>query len=247
MLDFATDSDCKRGLGMPHLPPDRRSILTALATALVVPAARASDGVQMDLALVLAVDCSGSVRAEHYELQQKGYADAFRHRRVIEAILGGLHGCIAATYFQWSGPAYHNQTIPWTLLRNRTDIITFASALAAAPRTIFSGGTAPAEAIDYGVALLERAPVRALRRVIDVSGDGRSNRGRPPALARDAAVTKGITINGLPILHMEADIDEYYEKNVIGGPGSFLIAARDYVAFADAVRRKLILEISSRN
>jgi len=232
---------------MPRLPPNRRSILATLAAALAAPAARANDSAQMDLALVLAVDCSGSVRAEHYELQQKGYADAFRHRRVIEAILGGLHGGIAVTYFQWSGPAYHNHTIPWTLLRNRADVMAFASALASAPRTIFSGGTAPAEAIDYGAALLERVPARVLRRVIDVSGDGRSNRGRPPAQARDAAVAKGITINGLPILHMESDIDDYYEKNIIGGPGSFMLSARDYVAFADAVRRKLILEISSRS
>ncbi|WP_428248585.1 DUF1194 domain-containing protein [Ferrovibrio sp.] len=228
---------------------NRRHLFTALAAFAAWPAQAQvlAQETQVDLGLVLAVDCSGSVQAEHYELQQRGYADAFRHRRVIDAILGGLHGGIACTYFQWSGPAYHNHTIPWTMLRSRADVLAFAQALGDAPRTIFGGGTAPAEAIDFGAALFERMPAKALRRVIDISGDGRSNRGRPPAMARDAAVAKGVTINGLPILHMEADIDEYYEKNVIGGPGSFMIPARDYASFGDAVRRKLILEISSRN
>ncbi len=223
----------------------RRSLLAGLGATLAITTAKANEAAAIDLALVLAVDCSGSVRGEHYDLQQRGYADAFRHRRVIEAILGGLHGGILACYFQWSGPALHNLVIPWTLLRSRADIAGFATALQQAPRSIFGGGTAPAEAIDYGAALLQRMPLRPLRRVIDISGDGRSNRGRPPALARDAAVAQGITINGLPILHMEEDIEEYYERNVIGGPGAFLISARDYESFADAVRRKLILEISS--
>lgn len=225
----------------------RRHWLAGLGSLLLAAAtsSRATTAPETDLALVLAVDCSGSVRGEHYQLQQRGYADAFRHRRVIEAILGGLHGGIAITYFQWSGPALHNQALPWTLLRSRADIAGFAQSLESVPRSIFGGGTAPAEAIDFGVALLDHAPVRPLRRVIDISGDGRSNRGRPPSQARDAAAARGITINGLPILHMEDDIEEYYERNVIGGPGAFLISARDYAAFADAVRRKLILEISS--
>lgn len=230
---------------MTRFHPHRRNLLASLGATLAIGTAKASEVAAIDLALVLAVDCSGSVRGEHYDLQQRGYADAFRHRRVIEAILGGLHGGILACYFQWSGPALHNLVIPWTLLRSRADIAGFAAALQQAPRSIFGGGTAPAEAIDYGAALLKRMPAQPLRRVIDISGDGRSNRGRPPAMARDAAVAQGITINGLPILHMEEDIEEYYERNVIGGPGAFLISARDYDSFADAVRRKLILEISS--
>ncbi|MBP7063821.1 DUF1194 domain-containing protein [Ferrovibrio sp.] len=230
---------------MTRLYPHRRNLLAGLGATLAIGTAKANVMSAIDLALVLAVDCSGSVRGEHYDLQQRGYADAFRHRRVIEAILGGLHGGIIACYFQWSGPALHNLVIPWTVLRSRADIAGFATALQQAPRSIFGGGTAPAEAIDYGAALLQRVPAQPLRRVIDISGDGRSNRGRPPAMARDAAAAQGITINGLPILHMEEDIEEYYERNVIGGPGAFLISARDYESFADAVRRKLILEISS--
>lgn len=230
---------------MAIFPLHRRGFLATLGSALLSRPARA-DQREVDLLLVLAADCSGSVRAEHYRLQQQGYAAAFRDRRVINAIRSGLRGGIAATYFQWSGYYLQTHSIPWTLLRQPAEIERFAAALEAAPRTIFSGGTSPGGAIDFGRKLFGDAPATAPRKVIDVSGDGRSNNGRWPPAARDEAVAQGITINGLPILHLEPDIDEYYEKNVIGGPGAFMISARDYAAFADAVRRKLILEIAAR-
>lgn len=221
--------------------------LPALSLGLAGPAIAQQAG-QADLALVLAADCSGSVREEHYVLQQRGYADAFSHPKVVDAILSGLHGAVAVCYFQWSGPSLHNLLLPWTLLKSRADVLAFGAALGKVPRSIFGGGTAPGEAIDFGRALLEadRLPFRATRRVIDVSGDGRNNRGQPPALARDRAVARGITINGLPILHMEPDIDSYYEQNIIGGTGAFIMPARDYASFAEAIRRKLILEIAAR-
>jgi hypothetical protein len=104
-------------------------------------AARAEDRGAVDLALVLAADCSGSVTSHGYRLQQQGYADAFRDIRVIKAILSGMHGGIAVTYFQWSGPALQNQMVHWTVLRSQADILAFADAMAKAPRTIFGGGT----------------------------------------------------------------------------------------------------------
>lgn len=206
---------------------------------------RAEDRGPVDLALVLAADCSGSVTAHGYRLQQQGYADAFRDPRVVKAILSGLHGGIAVTYFQWSGPALQNQIVAWTVLRSVADIQAFADALLRAPRTIFGGGTSVSGAIDFGKHLLGQLPVEPARRVIDVSGDGRTNNGRPAPPARDEAVAAGITINGLPILNQESDIDRYYQDEVIGGPGAFMIPARDFEAFGEAIRQKLILEIAS--
>ena len=85
---------------------------------------------------------------------------------------------------------------------------------------MFGGGTSISGAIDYGVSIMPSSPYRGLKRVIDVSGDGSNNRGRPVTQARDEAVRAGMTINGLPILALEPDLDRYYFDNVIGGPGA---------------------------
>lgn len=203
-----------------------------------------SEGRPVDLALVLAADCSGSVHAEHYALQQRGYAEAFRNRQVIKAIRGGINGAIAVSYFQWSGYSLQTLIVPWRVLGSDADIVAFAAVMEKADRTIFGGGTSPTGAIEFGHRLLNQLPVQTPRRVMDISGDGRNNTGPAPAEARAAAVAAGIIINGLPILHMEPDIDAYYEQHVIGGPGAFIVPARDYTAFEAAVRRKLILEIA---
>jgi hypothetical protein len=227
--------------------PVRRQVLIgagAAVAAAVLPGRLLGQGKGVDLALVLAADCSGSVHAEHYALQQRGYAEAFRSRQVIQAIRSGINGAVAVTYFQWSGYALQTLVVPWTVLASEADIAQFATQMERAERMIFGGGTSPTGAIEFGHRLLEKVPVAPARRVIDVSGDGRNNTGPAPAEARNAAVAAGITINGLPILHMEPDIDAYYEQHVIGGPGAFIVSARDYTSFEAAVRRKLILEIA---
>jgi hypothetical protein len=122
----------------------------------------------------------------------------------------------------------------------------FADAIENAQRQLFSGGTSISGAIDYGMRLLLDSPFTGHKRTIDVSGDGSNNRGRSVRLARDEAVAAGAVINGLPILALEPFLDRYYYDNVIGGPGSFVIAAESYETFADAVRRKLIIEIAAR-
>lgn len=198
----------------------------------------------LDLALALGADCSGSVRAEHYQLQQRGYGDAFRQPEIVRAIRGGIIGAVGVAYYQWSGYFLQHHSIPWTVLKTKEDILAFADLIEKIPRVIFSGGTSPGGAIEFGHKLFDSVPGEPRRRVIDVSGDGRSNNGPAPTIARDAAAAQGVTINGLPILHMEPDIDEYYEKNVIGGPGAFSIPARDFASFGEAIRRKLILEIA---
>jgi hypothetical protein len=215
-----------------------------LAAASVSIPALAQDAVPVDLQLVLAVDASGSVSNDRFELQKQGYAAAFRNRQVISAITSGTHASIAVTMMQWTGPALQIVVVNWSRIADEASANAFADAIAAAPRRLFGGGTSISGAIDTGVALLSDSRFRGSRRVIDISGDGSNNRGRPAGAARDEAIAKGVVINGLPILSIEADLDRYYQDNVIGGPGAFVIAARSYDTFADAIRKKLIVEIA---
>lgn len=216
-------------------------LLVCGGTARAQPA-----GEPVDLALVLAVDASGSVDTERFELQKRGYAAAFRNPRVIAAIAGGTRHAIAVAMVQWTGPSLHVEVVGWTRVSDSTSAETLASAIEAAPRRLFGGGTSLSGAIDDGVALLAASPYRAARRVIDISGDGSNNRGRPAEDARDEAVRAGIVINGLPIAWIEPDLVAYYRTNVIGGPGSFVIGIDSYDNFADAILNKLVTEIAGQ-
>jgi hypothetical protein len=147
---------------------------------------------------------------------------------------------------QWTGPALQVVTVPWTKVSDAASANAFADKVAAAPRALFGGGTSISGAIDTSMGLLFDNPYHATRRVIDVSGDGANNRGRLAAQARDDAVRAGVGINGLPILAIEPGLDRYYEQNVIGGPGSFMVAAKDFESFGEAILKKLIAEIAGR-
>ena len=199
----------------------------------------------VDLALVLAVDASGSVDQVRFELQKQGYVAAFRHPNVLRAIRSGMHGAIAVTMTQWTGPTLQVQVVPWTLLKDQASVLAFANAIEKRPRELFSGGTSISGAIDHAMLLLPSAPYKGTKRVIDISGDGSNNRGRPVTQARDDAVSAGVIVNGLPILALEPWLDKYYFDQVIGGPGAFMIPAESYEKFADAVLRKLVLEIAA--
>ncbi|MGE5203903.1 MAG: DUF1194 domain-containing protein [Acidobacteriota bacterium] len=214
-------------------------ILGGVATAAAAPVA-------VDLQLVLAVDASGSVSADRFDLQKQGYADAFVNPRVLEAIRSGTHGSIAVTMVHWTGPDLQVQVVEWTRIDDASSAARFAAAVAAAPRALYGGGTSISGAIDHAASLFEPSPFRGERRVIDVSGDGSNNRGRPAADARDDAVRAGIVVNGLPILTLEPNLDVYYRANVIGGAGSFVIAVDRYEDFAAAILQKLIEEIAWR-
>lgn len=199
---------------------------------------------QTDLLLVLAVDASGSVNRERFELQRRGYAEAFRNPRVLSAVRGGSTQSIAVTMVQWTGPTMQVQVVPWTLIKDEASINAFADAIEAAPRQLFGGGTSISGAIDHAMLILPTAPFKGFKRVIDISGDGSNNRGRDVRGARDEALRAGVVINGLPILSLEPYLDKYYFDHVIGGPGSFMVPAESYDTFATAVLRKLILEIA---
>ena len=216
------------------------AVLLALGLACPVAAQTA-----VDLQLVLAVDASGSVNEYRFELQKQGYVAAFRDPQVLSAIRSGPQRSIAVTMVQWTGPALQVNVVPWTLIRDQATADAFAAAIDAAPRQLFGGGTSISGAIDYGLTLMPESRYRGTRRVIDISGDGANNRGRPVTQARDEAVAAGVVINGLPILTLEPDLDRYYYEQVIGGPGAFVITATSYETFADAIRKKLIIEIAA--
>ena len=231
----------------PRPTPTRRAICVAAALLLAAMAREdASAQTEVDLQLVLAVDVSGSVSPQRFELQKMGYVAAFQNRRVLNTILAGRNAAIAVTMAQWSGPFLQSQVVPWTLLKDETSVKAFAGAIESAPRMMYGGGTSISGAIDYSVTLFPQAPFKAERRVIDVSGDGSNNRGRSVTQARDEAVDGGIVINGLPILAFEPNLDQYFKDYVIGGPGAFMIAAKTFETFAEAILMKLIIEIADR-
>lgn len=217
----------------------------ALAAALlcVHPAAAQTD---VDLKLVLAVDVSGSVNQQRFELQRQGYADAFRNPRVLQAIRAGPRQRVAVAMVQWTGPTLHVLVVDWTLVHDQASAEALSERIASAPRKLFGGGTSLSGAIDAAALLLAESPFRSPRQTMDISGDGSNNRGRPADLARDEALRQGIVINGLPILTLEPNLDGYYRDNVIGGPGSFVIAVTNYDAFAEAILNKLVTEIAAR-
>src|SRR5262245_34144070 len=226
----------------PALNAVRFAAVLLLACSVCTPAFAQ---IAVDLQLVLAVDASGSVDQWRFELQQQGYVAAFRDPRVLRAIQSGAAQAIAVTMVQWTGPALQLQVLPWTLIKDETTAHAFADAIAATPRQLFSGGTSISGVIDYAVPLMSESPFQGARRVIDISGDGSNNRGRPAGSARNDAVRAGLIINGLPILAVEPGLDRYFLDQVIGGPGAFVIAAQNYDMFAEAILKKLIREMAA--
>jgi hypothetical protein len=225
----------------------RREFIAALALVVLgAPTPIGAAEAQVDLQLVLAVDASGSVNMYRFELQKKGYAAAFRNPRVLAAIRSGTFQAIAVTMHQWTSPRLQVLTVPWMVVKDETSAEALASAVENMPRRLFAGGTSISGAIDYSRLILAQSPFTAARRTIDVSGDGANNIGRPARIARDEAVRDGITINGLPILSVEPDLDTYYFENVIGGPGAVMVPADSYESFAEAILKKLIIEIPAK-
>ena len=221
----------------------RRSALLAILLTLVLPARGAASDV--DLQLVLAVDSSSSVSMDEYYLQLEGYAAAFRHPDLLKAIKSGPRRVIAVTLFEWSGPGRQTVNFPWRRLGDAADLDAFAAELAVAPRLVLGGETAIGDAIDFALDLFASSAFSGGRRVIDVSGDGASNQGRTVTAARDDALFQGVVVNGLAVLNEEPDVDTFYYRYVIGGPGAFVLSARDYSDFADAILRKLVREITT--
>jgi hypothetical protein len=195
------------------------------------------------VALVLAIDVSESVSSERYLLQHEGIARAFETPLLVDAI-AAVPGGIEALVLEWSDPDKIAITVGWTRINNRAGAAAFAASVRATQRTS-NGLTAIGSALLAAAAAFEHLPEPAGHRVIDISGDGMANFGVPPATARDTLVGQGITINGLAILSEEPWLDEYYRSNVVGGPAAFVLVAKGFDSFADAMLRKLVQEVAS--
>jgi hypothetical protein len=226
------------------------TILHTLALTALVGSAEARSGADpVDLELVIAVDMSRSMDADEVRLQRSGYVEAIRDPEFIAAATSGGRGRIALTFVEWSGRLNQKIVVPWRVIDGRETAEKFASALALLPPEIGGGGTSISSAIGFASTLFDANDLDGERRVIDVSGDGPNNYGPPVAEARDAAVSAGIVINGLPILIRPSpivpDIVRYYSDCVIGGPGAFVLPVHKAGEFAEAIRRKLILEVAA--
>jgi Protein of unknown function (DUF1194) len=234
-----------------------RLLLFVIATAVLVgaPIARAAE--EVDLLLVLSSDVSRSIDAPNFKLQRDGYTTAIINPRVIQAIRSGALGKIAISFVEWSGVSQQEIVVDWTVIRDEATAKDFSAQVIKAPRA-FRDRTSISGAIDFAMAQLARAPFHSKRHTIDVSGDGTHNDGRAVTDARDEALAKGVTINGLVILterpmmwnaphtNPPGGLDTYYRNNVIGGPGAFVMVAENFSSFGDTILNKLSAEIASR-
>jgi hypothetical protein len=221
--------------------------LSALGTV-----ARAQD---VDLLLVLASDVSRSVDTRKFQLQREGYAAALSNRRVVEAIQSGPHGKIAICFVEWSGATSVKLVIDWTIVGDAASARKIGDQMLELPRS-FADRTSISAGLEFAFAQLERSPFKAARRTIDVSGDGTNNSGRDIASVRDEVTAKGVTVNGLVILsdsplpwnpehtNPPGGLGEYYRRNVIGGPGAFVMVAENHDSFGQAIVKKMIAEIA---
>jgi uncharacterized protein DUF1194 len=232
-----------------------RCVLALLALSLAqVAVARAAD--EVDLLLVLAVDVSRSIDHPKFLLQRDGYAAAVSDPAVLDAIKSGPHQKIAICFVEWSGFGAQKLVIDWNVIDGPESARHFGDQVVEAPRS-FADRTSISGGIDFAAQQFPRSPYEAPRHTIDVSGDGTNNAGRDAQLARDEALAKGIVINGLVILsdrqvpwnaehtNPPGGLEKYYRDNVIGGPGSFVMAAEDFNSFGKAIIKKMIAEIAA--
>jgi hypothetical protein len=207
----------------------------------------------VDVELILAVDVSYSMDMDELAIQREGYAQAIVSKEFLQALKSLPNGRIAITYFEWAASSDQKVIIPWRLIDGPETADAVSNEILKTPirrasRTSISG------AIYFAMPLFDENPYHGLRRVIDISGDGPNNNGAPVTGARDEALAKGITINGLPIMVKEPsystmdidNLDFYYEDCVIGGPGSFVVSIKDREKFKEAIRTKLLLEVAGR-
>ncbi len=230
-------------------------LLVAILTVGALIPAPALTADDVDLLLVLAADVSRSIDAAKFQLQRDGYAAAISDPRVLDTIKSGRLGRIGLTFVEWSGVGAQHVVIDWTAVGDGASAKEFGDRLLEAPRS-FMDRTSISGAIEFAMDQFTHTPFTSSRRVIDISGDGTNNAGRDVTSARDDAVAQGVTINGLVILsenpmswnpdhtNPPGGLDNYYRNNVIGGPGAFVMVAKDFNSFGQAMIGKLIAEVA---
>jgi hypothetical protein len=203
----------------------------------------------VDLELVLAVDASGSVNDEEYRLQLTGIARGFRDPAVRKALRSGPGKAIAVNLLVWAEPQVPKDTTGWFIIASDEDAEGFAARVEAFPRRQ-TGSTAIGEGIAAALRSIDANGIKGEREVVDVSGDGRESVAREFTVlvdqARAMALARGVIVNGLAIENEVGDLADYYRRNVQAGPDSFVMEAKDYEDFAEAMRRKLLREIEYR-
>ena len=231
-----------------------RSVLAGTVILVFLCFAGGSRGAGVDLEVILAADVSRSIDDAEFDLQRKGYAAALTDPRVLAAIRGRSSAAIGVCFIEWSGDEDQQVVVDWSEIRDEEDAGSVAAAILAAPRS-FMGRTSISAAIDFAMAHFAKSKWQASRRIIDISGDGTNNSGRPVTEARNQAITGGVTINGLAIINDKPNLGYsahtqppgglplYYRQNVIGGPNAFLLVVEDFNSFADAMANKLAKEI----
>jgi hypothetical protein len=230
-----------------------KRLLTLLVALFAIPAS--AEDIAVDIELMLAVDVSYSMGPRELELQRRGYAEALTSPEIMQAIKTGYYQKVAVTYVEWSGDYDQRVIADWALIENEDDLAAFAGTLTARfddslRRTSISG------VMDYAPIDFRTNGFAGERRVIDISGDGPNNQGRPVVIARDELIADGFVINGLPLMTQGRerdnpffdliDLDLYYKACVIGGPLSFVVPVKSWKEFPAAVRRKLVLELAGR-
>ena len=239
------------------------TLLLLILAGVAALSATAAAAEQVDLLLVLAADVSRSVDNAKFQLQREGYAAAVADPRVLDAIRSGRNGRVGLTYIEWSGVGSQRVLIDWTTIGDAESAKDFGDHLLEAPRS-FADRTSISGAIEFAMGQLARAPYESARRTIDISGDGTNNAGRDVSLARDEALAHGVTINGLVILsetplaqpqrgpsqrnpdhaNPPGGLENYYRNNVIGGPGAFVLVAKNFNSFGQAIIKKLVAEVA---
>ncbi|NNK77783.1 MAG: DUF1194 domain-containing protein [Litoreibacter sp.] len=213
----------------------QRAAAIAISFGLMAVPAKACE-----VALVLAVDISGSISTEEYRLQMDGLAEALRDPTVSDAL---VETRATLSLMQWTGSSRQTFSIPWTQITTRADVAELAERVVAVKRAWLNYSTAIGEALLTAASRFAEVP-ECERNVIDVSGDGYSNEGDEPGYVRDFLASNGVTINGLAIEGAVEDLTSYFRSEVIGGPGAFVLTSRGYEDYPRAIRRKLLTEIT---
>lgn len=221
-----------------------RKLLSAFVAAMsIIYGANVAAADEVDLELVLAADTSISINEPEYRLQMRGIANAFRQPVILEMI-GAMPKGMAVTMVHWSVGHLNRQAIAWRRLQSRHSVLAFANAIERVPRSSTGRSTAIGDAIDYCRELIDENGFEANNRKIDVSGDARSNSGPDPVHARNRAVARGVTVNGLAISGGDRGLFSYYRDRVIGGPDAFVLAVDGFEDFESAIYQKLLKELS---